>query len=139
MADELAIEREQRTQSPAARISNRMVRLMAGYLGRGPTKTRTTLNTNIVVVVFGDTMTKAEQNLIAAGQADSVRSMRQILQRSMRGEAVEAVEEIVGRRVVAYMGDLDTDANVASLVLTLEPRPESGSVEVAEADGRTAA
>jgi uncharacterized protein YbcI len=57
----------------------------------------------------------------------------------MRGEAVEAVEEIVGRRVVAYMGDLDTDANVASLVLTLEPRPESGSVEVAEADGRTAA
>jgi uncharacterized protein YbcI len=127
---------EARSLSPAAQISNRMVRLMANYVGRGPTKARTTLNTNIVLVVFAETMTRAEQNLAAVGQGDSVRSMRETLQRSMREEAVAAVEEIVGRRVVAYMGGVDTDANVASLVFTFEPHPESGHVEVAEADER---
>ena len=137
MAEEhTTVSAEHRSQSAAALISNRMVRLIASYVGRGPTKARTTLNTNIVLVVFADTMTRAEQNLTAAGQADAVRSMRQTLQRSMREDAVAAVEEILGRRVVAYMGDIDTDANVASVLFTLEPRPESGRVEVAEADER---
>ena len=130
------VRAEHRSQSPAALISNRMVRLMANYVGRGPTKARTTLNTNVAVVVFADTMTRAEQNLAAAGQADAVRSMRQTLHRSMREEAVAAVEEIIGRRVLAYMADIDTEADAASVVFTLEPRPESGTVEVAEADGR---
>lgn len=105
---------------------------VAPNFGRGPTKARTTLNTNVVLVVFGETMTRAEESLAAAGESEAVRSMRRTLERQMRQEAVEAVEKIVGRKVIAYLSDIDTDADVAALVFTLEPRPESGRAEVAD-------
>jgi uncharacterized protein YbcI len=114
-------------------MSNQMVRLFARYFGRGPTKARTTLNTNIAVVTMADTMTRAEQNLVAAGEAEAVRAMRRTLQRTMREEAVTAVEDIVDRRVIAYMADIDTEANIAIVAFVLEAQRESGLVEVAEA------
>ena len=77
-------------------------------------------------------MTRAEESLAAAGESEAVRSMRRTLERQMRQEAVEAVEKIVGRKVIAYLSDIDTDADVAALVFTLEPRPESGRAEVAD-------
>jgi uncharacterized protein YbcI len=123
---------ESRGQSPAAILANRLVRLIAKYLGRGPTKARTTLNTNVAVVVFADTLTRAERNLTLAGESDTFRRMRQTLQRSMRDEAVAAVEETLGRRVIAYMGDVDTEANVAALLFTLDPQAESGRADVVE-------
>jgi uncharacterized protein YbcI len=124
---------ENRIYSPAAAMSNQMVRLFARYFGRGPTKARTTLNTNIAVVTMADTMTRAEQNLVAAGEAEAVRAMRRTLQRTMREEAVTAVEDIVDRRVIAYMADIDTEANIAIVAFVLEAQRESGLVEVAEA------
>ena len=114
-------------------IANRMVRLYSKYLGRGPTKVRATVNTNLAVVVLQETMTRAEQSLVAAGEAEAVHNLRRTLKRSMRDEAVATVEEVLQRRVTAYMSDLDTEANAASIVFTLEPLPESGTVEVAEA------
>jgi uncharacterized protein YbcI len=131
--EDVVVPGGQRTSSPAALIADRMVRLHSKYLGRGPTKARTTLNTNVAVIVLWKTMTRAEQNLVAAGEADAVQSLRRTLKRSMREEAVAAVEDVLERRVTAYMSDIDTEANAASIVFTLEPLPETGTVEVAEA------
>ncbi len=124
-----------RSFSPAVAISNHMVRLLADYVGRGPTKARTTLNTNLVVVTFGDTMTRAERNLVAAGEADAVLSMRRVFEATMRAEAVRGVEELLDRKVIAYMADIDTEANIAMMAFVLEARAESHAVEVAEAQG----
>jgi uncharacterized protein YbcI len=135
MPEETAVPVAQRPFSTAAAISNQLVRLFARYFGRGPTKARTTLNTNVALVTLADTMTRAEENLVAAGDAEAVRSMRRTLQRTMRQEAVEAVEQLLGRRVTAYMADIDTDANIAVVVFILEARHETGSVEVAESAG----
>jgi uncharacterized protein YbcI len=98
------------------------VRLLAHYVGRGPTKARTTLSQNLVVVTFGDTMTRAELNLVAAGEAESVASMRRVFQATMREEAVRSVEEILGRAVIAYLADIDTSANIALVAFVLAPR-----------------
>lgn len=125
---------EQRSYSPAASISNQMVRLFAQYFGRGPTKARTTLNTNIAVVLMGEVMTRAEENLVAAGEAKNVRALRRTLQGSMRLEAVAAVEQIVGREITAYMADVDTEANMAVVAFVFTPQVETGAVEVAEAE-----
>jgi uncharacterized protein YbcI len=107
--------------SPSVAISNRMVRLLASYMGRGPTRARTTLATNLVVVVFGDAMTRAERNLVAAGEPEAVVSMRRVLHGRMRGEAIVAVEEIVGAKVIACLSDIDTEADIAVLAFALEP------------------
>jgi uncharacterized protein YbcI len=114
--------REPRPYGPTVTISNQMVRLLARYVGRGPTKARTTLSHNLVAVTFGDTMTRAEQNLVAAGEAEAVAAMRRVFQATMREEAVRTIEEILGRSVIAYLSDIDTDANVALVAFVLAPR-----------------
>jgi uncharacterized protein YbcI len=110
-----------------------MVRLLARYVGRGPTKARTTLRQNLVVVTFGDTMTRAELNLVAAGEAEAVASMRRVFHLTMRDEAVRAIEEVLGRAVVAYLADIDTAANVALVAFVLAP-PTDGHPGVAGAE-----
>jgi uncharacterized protein YbcI len=111
---------ERREFSPSVAISNKMVRLMAAYIGRGPTRARTTLGTDLVIVTFADTMTRAEINMVAADKPEVVLSMRQVLNARMREEAIAAVEEVVGRKVIAYMSDIDTDADMAITAFVLE-------------------
>jgi uncharacterized protein YbcI len=43
-----------------AAISNANVRLLREYTGRGPTKARTTIRDNIVLVMLEQTLTKGE-------------------------------------------------------------------------------
>jgi uncharacterized protein YbcI len=112
----------------AAEISRRMVQLLSRYMGRGPTRARTTLNANVAVTVFHDALTKAELNLAAAGQTEAVHHMRRTFQSLMREQAIEAVEETTGRVVLAHLSDVDPDANIAAEVFIFEPAPEDGIV-----------
>lgn len=120
--------------SVAARISTHMVRLMSRYTGRGPTKARTTLNANLATVVLDDTLTKAEINLVAAGEIESVLQQRRIFHRMMREEAIAAIERESGRRVRAYLSDIAPEVAVAAHVFVFEPQPETGEAYFAEAE-----
>jgi uncharacterized protein YbcI len=119
----------------AAEISKEMVRLLSRYTGRGPTKARATVNSNLIVVVFQDTLTKAEHNLVAAGETEAVHYMRRTFRQLMRQEAVDLVERVTGRTVVGFMSDIDPEADVASEVFLLDPISEDGTVGVAEVRG----
>jgi uncharacterized protein YbcI len=126
--------------SVAARISRELVKLISNYTGRGPTKARTTLNTNFATVLLEDTLTRGEQNLVGAGEHESVRRQRDIFHRLMRDDAIALVERATGRSVRAYLSDVAPDADVAMLAFIFDPLPETGEVSVAEAgdDGRGA-
>ena len=134
MSETTNVPPEQRAQSSAAAISNQMVHLFAKYFGRGPTRARTTLNTNVALIAMTEPLTRAEQNLISAGEAEAVRSLRRTLQGSMRAEAVDGIEQILGRKVIGYMADVDTEANLGVVAFVLEAETESGVVEVAVSD-----
>ncbi len=45
----------------SAQISRAIVGIWLGYTGRGPTKARTTITEDLVVVLMGDTLLKAEK------------------------------------------------------------------------------
>jgi uncharacterized protein YbcI len=111
-----------------------MVQILSQYTGRGPTRARTALNTNFVLVIMDETLTRAEQNLVAAGQADAVVEQRRVFQQVIRSEAVAVVEEATGRTVRAHLSDMSPEANVSVEVFLLEPLPETGRVEVADAE-----
>lgn len=115
------LARDERPLGPAVTISNRLVRLLALYVGRGPTKARTTLSSNLVVVTFGETMTRGELNLVAAGEAEAVASMRRVFHATMRDEAIRTIEQVLDRTVSAYLADIDTAANVALVAFVLDP------------------
>jgi uncharacterized protein YbcI len=104
-----------------AAISNAVVAIARDYLGRGPTKARTTVERDMVVVVLQDTLTKAERSLVEAGCQEAVLQSRQLLQSAMRGALVDAVEELAGRRVQAFMSANHIDPDVACEVFLLEP------------------
>ena len=106
-------------QSPAARISNLVAQLMHTYIGRGPTKTWTTIDNNLVSVVLHDTLTRAEQSLIADGREQFVRDMRKSFQQTMRKDLVDSVESVTGRKVIAFLSDnhIDPDIAIESFVL----------------------
>ena len=121
--------------SIAARISTHMVQLMSRYTGRGPTKARTTLNTNFATVVLDDTLTKAERNLVAAGEIESVLQQRRTFHRMMRVEAITAVEQETGRHVRAYLSDIAPEAAIGAHVFVFEPVGETGEAYYAETEG----
>ena len=109
-------------------LANAVVGLTRKYLGRGPTKARAYVRDNLVVVVLGDALTKAERSLVADGKAERVRQLRQDFQHTMKPDLVEAVERIVGRKVIAFMSDNHIDPDLACEVFVLEPDGEHEAV-----------
>ena len=96
-----------------AAISNFVVRVVSDYTGRGPTRARTHISDNLVCVVLEDTLTKGERSLVRDGRADEVLDMRKAFQQTMRGELVRGIEEITGRRVIAFMSGNHMDPDMA--------------------------
>jgi uncharacterized protein YbcI len=116
----------------AKEIVREMVQLYSRKLGRGPTKARIIANTNAVMVIFEDGLTKSEQTLIGAGESDQVMRNRQRITEAMRLESTAIIESLTGRTVTAYLTGLDPEANVSATVFLLDTQPETGTVEVAE-------
>jgi uncharacterized protein YbcI len=108
----------------AAAISNAVVRTLHEYTGRGPTKARTDINPNSVLVVLADTLTKGERVLVDNGQPELVLQTRQAFQQLMRDDLVAAVEGLVERKVIAFMSENHIDPDMAAEIFVLEPSPD---------------
>jgi len=104
-----------------AAISNLIVRTMSEYTGRGPTKARTHISDDVVTVMLRDTLTKGERSLANQGHEELVLSMRKAFQRTMREDLVTGVEEILGRKVIAFFSDNSIDPDAAAEVFLLAP------------------
>jgi uncharacterized protein YbcI len=101
-------------------ISDVMVRLVTEYTGRGPTTARSYLHDDLISVVMQDTLTKGERRLVEDGKCEHVRQTRRYFQDAMRGEVISAVEELTGRRVVAFLSDNHIDPDVAVETILLQ-------------------
>jgi uncharacterized protein YbcI len=106
----------------AAAISNAVVGLMSDYTGRGPTRARTNLGEDSASCILEDTLTKGERSLVEAGHSDAVLDMRKAFQNSMREEAIATIEQLTGRRVIAFLSDNHIDPDIAAETFVFEPR-----------------
>jgi uncharacterized protein YbcI len=118
----------------AQRISNAMVKLMAETTGRGPTKARTTIGRDHVLVMLGDTLTKGERVLVDRGFSDDVLHIRRRYQDAMRDEATAMIEDFVGRRVIGFMSENHLDPDLAAEVFIFEPSADGTPTQLAEGD-----
>lgn len=109
-----------------ASISRAVVRIVHEYTGRGPTKARTSIRDDVVVVMLQETLLKAEHSLIRDDKADQVVNMRRSFQQTMREDLSEAVAMLTERKVIAFMSDshLEPDYSVELFVLAPEEEPE---------------
>jgi len=121
---EVALAPNDRSDGVHAKISNAVVGIFREYTGRGPTKARTTIGQDLVVVILEDALTKGERVLADNGQEESVVLMRRGYQATMRAELVAAVEKLMQRRVRAFLSDQITSPDITAETFVLEPAPE---------------
>jgi uncharacterized protein YbcI len=117
----------------ASQISRAIVQIWHEYTGRGPTKARTTITDELVIVLMADTLLKAEKNLAADGKVDQVLSMRRAFQDTMQAELTAVVEDLTGRRVTAFMSHNHVDPDLAAELFVLEPRSAAARAHVVAA------
>jgi uncharacterized protein YbcI len=113
------IDRSPRGEQSAA-ISNLVVRLTSEYTGRGPTKARTHMDDELITVILRETLTKGERSLVRDGKEDVVRRTRFAYQQTMGEELVKGVEQITGRKVLAFMSANHMEPDVAAEIFLLE-------------------
>ena len=121
----------------SAAISNAVVGLLHDYTGRGPTRARTTIGADTIVVTLRDSLTKAERTLADRGQATEVLAMRRAFQDTMRNDLVNAIESLTGRTVEAFLSDNLHEPDVAVEIFLMTPHDGNGRRERAMGDGQT--
>jgi uncharacterized protein YbcI len=104
----------------AASISTAVVHLFTAYTGRGPTRARTTIDGDLVVVILQDGLTKAEHALVRAGKEDEVLRLRRVFQETMSDDLIVAVERLTQRTVQAFMSANHTDPDAAAEIFLLD-------------------
>jgi uncharacterized protein YbcI len=113
----------------ALAISNAITRLHREHYGRGPTSARTIIQRNYVVCFLDDIYTPAERTLIDAGRLDTVRLTRQGVHEATEAKFVDAVSQITGRRVIAFMSQVHFNPDMAAGIFVLDPEGNDRSAE----------
>ena len=103
-------------------ISREMVRLQAEYYGKGPTRAKTYIVDDLVVVVLEETFTRAERTLADRGERDAIQHIRRRFQQQMADSFTSIVEQATGRKVKTFLSetDIDDDVSVETFLLADE-------------------
>ena len=96
-----------------AAVTNGIVKLFRDYYGRGPTKAKSyLLDDRILVCVLENTMTRVEKTLADNGQGGKVRELRLTFQEAMAHEFKQCVRDCLHREVAAYHSQLTLDPDI---------------------------
>lgn len=109
-----------------ASVTNAVVRLHRAHYGKGPTRSKSYFLDDILICIMSDVFTTVERTLIDAGEPESVRQTRLAFQEAMGDSFTEAVEEIVGRRVLGFTSQVLVDEDIAIDLFLLEPASGEG-------------
>ena len=105
-----------------AAVTNGIVQLFHEYYGRGPTKAKSyLLDDRIVICVLEETMTKVEHTLVENGHGAKVRDVRLTFQEAMADEFKKCVADSMGREVLAYHSQLTLKPDIGFEFFVLAP------------------
>ena len=102
-------------------ISDGIVALLKEYYGRGPTRTKTYFEDDLVVCLLRGGFTRVEQTLLEGGRGSSVIRQRMEFQELMRERFQEVIESATGRNVIGFMSGNQQDPDIMCEVFVLAP------------------
>ena len=105
-----------------AAISNEIVRLQAEYYGKGPTKAKTYISEDLVVVVLEESFTRAERTLAERGEREAIEHIRRRFQQQMAAEFTRVVEQATGRKVRVFLSETNIEHDVSVETFLLDKR-----------------
>jgi uncharacterized protein YbcI len=120
-------------------ISTAIVKLMREHYGRGPIKAKTYALDDIVVCVLrGSGFTPLEQTIMESGDGGRVVAMRENFQEMMAARYKDMIEELTGRKVLAFLSQAHVEPDITLEVFFIDrPLQGFGAVEVLGAPFRT--
>jgi uncharacterized protein YbcI len=108
-----------------AALASAITGLHRRYYGRGATKARTyQVHPELVLVELRDVYLTVERTLLARGQQNIVRQTRLTFQQAMYNEFVGAVEQITGRKVLAWASEAIAHPELVLEIFYLESLQE---------------
>jgi uncharacterized protein YbcI len=105
-------------------ISNALVGVKKQLYGKGPVKAKTYINDNYVFSVLEGGLTRNEETLLAAGEQRLVREYRLRFQEAVATTIRTAIEEVTGRKVLAYHSQIVFDPDRAFEIFVLDGPPK---------------
>jgi uncharacterized protein YbcI len=115
-----------------AAISTSIVAILREHYGRGPMKAKTyALDDIIVVVMRGTGFTSLEQTIMDSGEPDRVVAMRHDFQRMMTKRFTETIEQLTGRKVVAFLSQAHVEPDITMEIFFVDgPLEGFGAFEI---------
>jgi uncharacterized protein YbcI len=107
----------------AAQISTAIAGLLRERTGRGPTKARAIVSSDLVLVTMTDSYTALERQLATLGNEELVVRGRRAIHSAIRAEASAIVEDLTDKQVTAYLTAQQDSPDIAILVFYLAPLP----------------
>lgn len=116
-----------------AEITNRIVAYMREHYGRGPIKAKTYVLDNLIVCVLSDGFTPIERTMMEGGEPDRVLEMRRDFQRMMKTRYSGMIEELTGRKVLAFLSQAHVEPDLTIEMFLMDgPVPGFGALELVD-------
>ncbi len=114
-------------------ISDGLVALLKEYYGRGPTRTKSYYEDDLVVCLLRGGFTRVEQTLLEGGRGPAVIQQRMEFQELMRERFESVIERATGRRVIGFMSGNQQHPDIMCEVFILAPTDLVDDEELAHA------
>jgi uncharacterized protein YbcI len=96
-----------------AAVSSAVVKLHKEQFGRGPTQARAEFaGRDALLCTLEDALLPAERAMVEMGEDQQVRESRTFMQAATAGLFIQAVEDLLGRKVRAFSSAIDPGAGV---------------------------
>ncbi len=116
-----------------AEITNRIVVYTREHYGRGPIKAKTYVLDNLIVCVLSDGFTPIERTMMEGGEPDLVLDMRRDFQRMMKERYTGMIEELTGRKVLAFLSQAHVEPDLTVEMFLMDgPLPGFGALELVD-------
>jgi uncharacterized protein YbcI len=102
-------------------ISDGIVALLKEFYGRGPTRTRTYYEDDLVVCLLRGGFSRVEQTLLEGGRGAAVIQQRMEFQDVMRERFQAVIERATGRWVIGFMSGNQQHPDIMCEVFILAP------------------
>lgn len=125
-------------QGRLAAISREVVVLLKNLVGRGPTKSKTYIHDDCVVILLREGHTRGEETMFEAGAGRTVAQGRVDISETIRGPLIEVIERHTNRKVVGFMSSSQQEPDLISFVFVFDsfPQAEASEDEVEEGPAR---
>lgn len=117
-----------------ADISREVVGLLKDLVGRGPTKSKTYVHDDCVVLLLREGHTKGEETMFKAGAGRAVAQGRVDISETIRAPLSGVIERHTGRKVIGFLSSSQQDPDLLSFVFVLDTSPLLRDVDDVEAD-----